>query len=80
MPDFSTIIGYLSGIHFIDPELEASSLIPTLIAIHFFDGILCFLIARHSGRNDKAWALVGFVIGVWGVLPLLLLPERRDQA
>lgn len=78
MPDFNTIIGYLSGLHFIDPELEATSLLPTLIAIHVFDSILCFLIARHSARNEKAWALVGLAVGVWGVLPLLLMKGKRD--
>ncbi len=77
MSNFTTIIGYLSGLHFIDPSLEAGSLIPTLIAIHIFDSILCFLIARHSSRNEKTWALAGLAVGVWAVLPLLVLKGKR---
>jgi hypothetical protein len=80
MPDFTTIIGYLSGIYLIDPKLEPSSLLPTLIAVQFLDGILCLIIARHSGRRAALWGLVGLIAGVLAVLPLLLLPgKNRDQ-
>ena len=77
MPDFTTIIGYLSGIYLIHPKLEASSLLPTLIAVHIFDGILCLIIARHSRRKAAPWGLVGLTVGVWAVLPLLLLRAKK---
>ena len=79
MPNFSTIIGYLSGLYFIDPELEASSLIPTLIAVHFFDGILCFLIAGHSGRDEKTWTLVGSSHRRLGCSPAPLVARQERQ-
>lgn len=76
MPDITTIIGYLTGFYLIDPEFETRSLVPTLIAVHLFDGILCAIIARQSGRHPGTWGLIGVTLGVWGVLPLLLLPAR----
>lgn len=79
MPDFATIIGYLSGVYLIDPELEAGALAPTLIVIHVLDAILCSIVARHSGRKPGAWALAGLALGVWGVLPLLLLPAKAKR-
>ena len=79
MPDFTTIIGYLSGIYLIDPKLDASSLLPTLIAVHIFDGILCLIIARHSRRKATLWGLIGLTVGIWAVLPLLLLPAKAKK-
>lgn len=79
MPDFATIIGYLSGVYLIEPELENGSLAATLIVIHVLDCILCSIIARHSGRKPGAWALAGLTLGVWGVLPLLLLPAKARR-
>ena len=80
MVDFAKIIGYLSGVSLIDPELETGSLVPTLMLIHILDCILCSIIARHSGRKPAAWGLVGLTLGVWGVLPLLLLPAKKKNS
>jgi len=79
MPDFTTIIGYSSGLFLIGPELQAGSLVPTLIVVHLFDSILCSIIAKHSGRNPRTWGLMGLTLGVWGLLPLLLLGAKKKS-
>ena len=75
MTDLTPLLGYVSGVYFISPDLEPRTLLATLAAIHLCDGVLCFLVARYSGRNQTYWTLAGLVFGVWAVLPLLL--QRR---
>ena len=78
MADLTALLAYVSGIHFINPDLEPHALLATLGAIHLCDGILCLVIARHSGRSQAGWALTGLILGVWGTLPLLL--QRAGKA
>ena len=76
MIDLVSAIGYLSGIYFIQPNLDPATLIRTASVIHILDALLCYVIATQSGRNRTIWTLAGIVLGVWGVGTLFLVVER----
>lgn len=75
--DFHTILGYLSGLYFIKPDMEASSLLRTASLVHAIDAFLSRLIAAQSGRNKNLWTAVGFILGIWALATLLLLPSKK---
>ena len=64
--EVETILGYLSGLYFVRPDLEASSLFRTAFVIHVIDAVLCRLIATQNRRNKNFWAL-------------FLLPGRKQK-
>ena len=68
--------GYLTGLYFIKPDIDASTLIRTAFLIHFLDAILCRLIASHSGRNKNLWTVAGLLLGIWALGPLFLFAGK----
>ncbi len=76
MIDLVSAIGHFSGIYFIQPNLDPTTLIRTSSAIHILDALLCYVIATQSGRNRTLWTLAGLVLGVWAVGTLFLVAER----
>jgi len=80
MMDLSSVLGYLSGLYFIRPEIEPSTLIRTAALIHLLDALLCGIVAGHSGRNKILWIVAGLVLGIWALGPLFLLAEMRNDA
>lgn len=78
MADWITLLGYASGVYFIKPDLDVQALTATVAAVHLCDGVLCLVIAKHSGRNRLGWTLAGLVLGAWGALPLLLQGRAPD--
>jgi hypothetical protein len=79
MMDFQTILGYFSGLYFIRPDLEASTLLRTAFVIHVTDAVLCRLIAAQSGRNKNLWTLGGLLLGIWALGALFLLPDSKQD-
>ncbi len=81
MIDLYSAAGYLTGIYFIQPDIDASTLIRTAFLIHFLDAILCRLIASHSGRNKNLWTVAGLFLGIWarGALFLFAGKCRKGQ-
>jgi hypothetical protein len=75
--DFHHIVGYLTGLLFIKPEMEPATLLHTAALVHILDAILCGVVASHSGRNKNLWIAGGLVFGIWAVGILFLLPDRR---
>ena len=59
MADWITLLGYASGVYFIKPDLDVQALTATVAAVHLCDGVLCLVIAKHSGRNRLGWTLAG---------------------
>ena len=78
--DFYQFLGYLTGLHFIKPSLEAATFLPTALLIHLLDSLLCWLIAAHSGRNKGLWTVAGLVLGIWALGTLFLLNDIRQKA
>lgn len=76
MIDLVSAIGYLTGIYFIQPNLDLATLIRTAFVIHILDALLCYIIATQSGRNRTTWTLAGLVLGIWAVGTLFLVVER----
>ena len=75
--DFYHLLGYLSGLLFIKPDMEAISLYRTIALVHCLDAILCSVIAAHSGRRTVAWSIGGLVFGIWALGMLFLLPGKK---
>ena len=78
--DFQTILGYLSGLYFIEADMEATVLISTASLVHILDAVLCRLIAVNSGRNKDCWTIAGLLLGIWALATLFLLPAKRQAA
>ena len=79
MIDLVSAIGYLSGIYFIQPNLDPATLIRTVSVIHILDALLCYVIATQGGRNRTILTLAGLVLGVWAVGTLFLVVERGSS-
>ena len=77
--DFSTILGYFSGLHWIKPDLDTSVLLRTTLLIHALDAVLCRIIAGHSGRNKILWTAAGFFLGIWALGTLFFLPAKKGS-
>jgi hypothetical protein len=45
--------------------------------LKFLPPIICAILALGVGRNIIFWALAGYLIGFWALLPMVLLPIRH---
>jgi Ca2+/Na+ antiporter len=75
--DFYQLLGYFTGLAFIRPDMEPSSLLRTALLVHALDAVLCGVIANHSRRNQIGWTLGGLVCGIWALGILFLLPAKK---
>ena len=78
--DFYHLLGYFTGLIFIKPEMEPTTLVRTAALVHLLDAILCGVIANHSGRNKIFWILAGALCGIWALGTLFLLPARKSRS
>jgi type IV secretory pathway TrbD component len=76
---FHTVFGYLTGLYFIKPDLDATILLRTTAVVHLLDAILCALIAGHSARSKKIWVPAGFIFGIWALAILFVLPAKKNN-
>ena len=72
-----TALSYLTGLHFVAPELELPALVGTALALHVCDAIMCRLFAHNNGYPKNLWTLFGLTAGLWAVAVLVLLPRRN---
>ena len=77
--DLYTILGYLSGLYFIKPDLDDFTLLRTAVFVHILDSILCLLITVQSGRNKKIWTIAALFLGIWTLGTLFLLPNKSKE-
>ena len=56
------------------------TLLPTALAVHTCDAVMCRLFAHNNRYPKNLWTLLGFVFGIWAVALLLLLPRRRSDS
>jgi hypothetical protein len=75
--DFYHSLGYFTGLLLITPEMEPTTLLRTAALVHILDGILCLVIAGHSGRSRIPWMIAGLIFGIWALGILFLLPEKK---
>src|SRR5215831_439020 len=76
--NLATIIGYLSGLRFVAPDLDAPTVLGTALALHVCEAIVRRLFAHNNGYPKNLWTLLGFIGGLWAVAVLILLPRRGD--
>jgi hypothetical protein len=70
------VLGYLSGLHFVAPELDPATVSGTALVVLVCDGIMCRLIAHNNGYPKNLWSVLGFMGGLWAVAVLILLSRR----
>ena len=75
--DFYHLFGYFSGLLFIKPDMDPTSLWRTAALVHGLDAILCGVIANHSNRNKLVWTVTGLLLGIWALCTLFLLPAKK---
>lgn len=75
--DFYQIVGYLTGLLLVKPEMEPTTLLRTAALVHVLDAILCRIVAGQSGRRKIPWTLAGLIFGVWTLGILFLLPAKK---
>jgi hypothetical protein len=78
--DFYHLFGYMSGLLFIKPDMDATSLFRTASLVHVLDAVLCRVIAGHNHRQKDLWTLLGLVFGIWALGTLFLLPAKSRGA
>ncbi|MBM4262947.1 MAG: hypothetical protein FJ143_10130 [Deltaproteobacteria bacterium] len=74
--DFYHLFGYLSGLLFIKPDMDAVTLLRTGAMVHVLDATLCLVVASQSGRSKVLWTLAGLVFGIWALAAIFLLPAK----
>ncbi len=77
--DFYQFLGYFTGLLFIRPEMDPTSLWRTAALVHLLDAILCCVIANYSGRNKTIWTMIGAIGGIWALGVLFLMPAKKSS-
>jgi hypothetical protein len=72
-----TVLAYLSGLYWLRADLDSSTLVRTVILAHALDGLLCRIIAAQNGRSKQLWTVLGWVLGIWALATLFVLPKKR---
>jgi hypothetical protein len=78
--ELAIVLGTLSGLRFVAPELATSVMIVTALGIQITHAIICRIFAVQRGRPGTPWFFAGLAVGVLAVLALLVLDEREARA
>jgi hypothetical protein len=73
----ASILGTLSGLRFVAPELEPPVMVATSIAMHIVYGVICRVFAAQVGRNGLRWGVAGLLGGILPLAALVLLIDRQ---
>ncbi|GIW42115.1 MAG: hypothetical protein KatS3mg076_2692 [Candidatus Binatia bacterium] len=74
---WETVLGFLTGVRLLAPEIDAETLLRTVFVVHLCDAVVCALYARDRGYSKLRWALAGFVFGIWAVAAIIVLSACR---
>ena len=77
---WDVVLGYVTGLRIISPDITAATLLRTTIIVHITDAVLCRLFAHNNGYSKNLWTTLGLIFGIWAVAVLLLLPKRETGA
>lgn len=77
MVTFACILGTLSGLRFVAPELDAPVTIATSVAMHVTYAGICRFFAAQQGRSGTAWGVAGLFGGTVTLVALLVLIGRQ---
>lgn len=70
------VLSYVSGLHWIAPNLDLPTLIGTTVALHACDAVMCRLFAYNKGYPKNLSTVLGIAFGIWAVTVLIVLPRR----
>lgn len=73
---WDVILGYSTGLRFFAPDIDAATLLRTLLVINLCQAGMCRLLAHNNGHPKNFWTIAGFIAGVWAVAILILMPAR----
>lgn len=73
------LLGTLSGLRFVAPDLPAEVTVVTAIAMHVTHAVICRYLASQSGRDGMRWALYALAGGVLTTSTLLILKELDPE-
>jgi hypothetical protein len=77
--DIYQALGYLTGLVFLRPEIDPTTLLHTTALVHFLDAILCRVVAGHNRRRKNLWTIAGLIFGIWALAIVFLLRETRQK-
>jgi hypothetical protein len=77
---WDVVLGYVTGLRIISPDITAATLLRTTIIVHITDAVLCRLFAHNNGYSKNLWTTLGLIFGIWAVAVLLVLPKRASGA
>jgi hypothetical protein len=75
--DFYIVLGYLTGLLLIRPDMSPDTVLRTAALVHVLDAILCRVIASQGGRDKNLWTAAGLIFGIWALGALFLLPAKK---
>ncbi len=58
-----SVLGYISGLHWVAPNLDLPTLIGTTTALHICDGIMCRLFPHNNGNPKNHSTVLGPTMG-----------------
>ena len=73
---WESLFGYYTGLWFVAPGLGGMSLVGTVLVVHICDAIVCRVFAHNGGHPKNKWTVLGFLLGIWAVIFLVLRPHR----
>lgn len=77
MVTLACVLGTLSGLRFVAPDLEPSVTVATALAMHVTYAVICRVFAAQHGRNGTRWGAAGLVGGVLTLVALLGVIGRQ---
>ncbi len=79
MAQLEILLGYFSGLRFLDSDLSLGTLFATTLVVNVCDAVMCRLFAHNNGYPKNLWTAIGFVFGVWAVALLIVMPKREKR-
>ena len=74
---WDVLLGYASGLRLFSPEIDAATLLRTLLVVNTCQAAMCRLLAGNNGYSKNFWTAAGFITGIWAIAVLIVLPARR---
>jgi hypothetical protein len=72
----ATALSYLSGLHWVAPDLDLATLVGTTAVVNTCNAIICRLIAHNNGYPKTPATVLGAVFGVWALAVVMIAPRR----
>lgn len=77
MEGVANILGIVSGLRFVAPDLPPMSVIKTAIVMQITYAVVCRIFAAQRSRATLPWLIAGFFGGVVSFIVLLVLGDRE---